>query len=52
MMQKKVQLQKKFELGGFNHGASTLKQLLWYFTSVLFFRSGLVPFSVILVEIL
>ena len=52
MMQNKDQLQKKFELGGFNHGASTLKQFLWYFTSAIFFHSGLVPFSVILVKIL
>jgi putative colanic acid biosynthesis acetyltransferase WcaF len=47
-----VQLQKKFDTKDFEHGASTLKQLLWYFTSALFFRSGLVPFSVVLVAIL
>lgn len=51
-MQKKVQLQKKFELGDYNHGASALKQLFWYFISALFFRSGLVPFSVVLVSLL
>lgn len=48
----KVQLKKKFDTKDFDHGASTLKQLLWYFTSALFFRSGLVPFSVILVWLL
>lgn len=47
-----VQLKKKFDTGNFNHGASILKQLLWYFCSALFFRSGLVPFSVILVALL
>jgi putative colanic acid biosynthesis acetyltransferase WcaF len=51
-MKKTVQLKKKFDTGNFNHGASTLKQLLWYFCSALFFRSGLVPFSVILVALL
>ncbi|OAQ38679.1 acyl transferase [Pedobacter psychrophilus] len=44
-----MQLQKKFDTKDFQHGASTLKQLLWYFTSCLFFRSGLVPFSIVLV---
>ncbi|MEO5911734.1 MAG: WcaF family extracellular polysaccharide biosynthesis acetyltransferase [Pelobium sp.] len=48
----KVQLQKKFDTKDFEHGASTLKQLLWYFCSALFFRSGLVPFSVVLVWLL
>lgn len=47
-----VQLQKKFDTKNFEHGASTLKQLLWYFCSALFFRSGLVPFSVVLVWLL
>jgi putative colanic acid biosynthesis acetyltransferase WcaF len=51
-MKKTVQLKKKFDTGNFNHGASTLKQLLWYFCSALFFRSGLVPFSMILVALL
>ncbi|WP_082911458.1 WcaF family extracellular polysaccharide biosynthesis acetyltransferase [Pedobacter psychrophilus] len=48
-MNNTVQLQKKFDTKDFQHGASTLKQLLWYFTSCLFFRSGLVPFSIVLV---
>jgi putative colanic acid biosynthesis acetyltransferase WcaF len=47
-----VQLKKKFDTKDFDHGASTFKQLLWYFTSALFFRSGLVPFSVVLVWLL
>jgi putative colanic acid biosynthesis acetyltransferase WcaF len=48
----KVQLQKKFDTKDFEHGASTLKQLLWYFCSALFFRSGLCPFSIVLVWLL
>jgi putative colanic acid biosynthesis acetyltransferase WcaF len=51
-MQEKVQLRKKFDTGNFNHGASVLKQVLWYFTSALFFRSGLIPFSIVLVWLL
>ncbi len=47
-----VQLKKKFDTKDFDHGASTLKQLLWYFTSAIFFRSGLMPASVVLVWIL
>jgi putative colanic acid biosynthesis acetyltransferase WcaF len=49
---KTVQLQKKFDTKEFDHGASTLKQLLWYFTSALIFRSGIMPASVVLVWIL
>ena len=48
----KTQLKKAFDTAGFSPGASTFKQLLWYFTSALFFRSGLIPASVILVVIL
>lgn len=48
----KVQLRKRFDTKDFDTGASTLKQLLWYFTSCVFFRSGLVPFSVVLVWLL
>ncbi|MDF3079253.1 MAG: wcaF [Sphingobacteriaceae bacterium] len=47
-----VQLRKKFDTAGYSSGASTLKMLLWYFCNALFFRSGLVPFSVVLVAIL
>jgi putative colanic acid biosynthesis acetyltransferase WcaF len=49
---KETQLQKKFDIKGFDRGASSFKILCWYFTSTLFFRSGLIPFSVILVFIL
>lgn len=51
-MSEKVQLKKKFDTGKFDHGASVLKQVLWYFCSALFFRSGLIPFSIVLVWIL
>lgn len=51
-MNNKVQLKKDFDTKGFEIEASFLKQLLWYFTSVLFFRSGLIPVSSILVFIL
>ena len=47
-----VQLRKSFNKKNFNAGASSLKILLWYFTSMFFFRSGLIPFSSILVAIL
>jgi len=49
---KQVQLKKDFDTKGFYPGASFIKQLLWYFTSALFFRSGLIPVSSILVLIL
>ncbi|PWS31705.1 WcaF family extracellular polysaccharide biosynthesis acetyltransferase [Pedobacter paludis] len=45
----KTQLNKAFNTGTFQIGASTLKQFLWYCTSVFFFKSGLIPFSNILV---
>ncbi len=48
----KTQLRKDFDKKGFNSGASSLKILLWYFTSLIFIRSGLIPFSSILVFIL
>lgn len=52
-MKKTVQLKKEFDTGHqYKTGASTLKQFFWYFTSALFFRSGLIPFSSILVFIL
>lgn len=47
-----TQLRKKFEKQNFDAGASAFKIVIWYFTSMLFFRSGLVPFSIILVAIL
>lgn len=48
----KTQLQKNFNTGDFQIGASSLKQLLWYFTDVFFFRSKLIPFSTVLVLLL
>ncbi|WP_443938098.1 WcaF family extracellular polysaccharide biosynthesis acetyltransferase [Pedobacter sp. MW01-1-1] len=49
---KNVQLAKNFNTGDFSIGASKLKQTLWYFSSIFFFQSGLIPFSVLLVSIL
>ncbi|WP_026898967.1 WcaF family extracellular polysaccharide biosynthesis acetyltransferase [Daejeonella oryzae] len=48
----KTQLKKRFDKKDFDAGASSLKIFIWYFISTLFFRSGLIPFSVILVMIL
>jgi putative colanic acid biosynthesis acetyltransferase WcaF len=47
-----TQLKKAFNKKDFNPGASTLKMACWYFTSLLFFRSGLMPSSTVLVLIL
>src|SRR5690606_10865574 len=47
-----TQLRKAFDTNGFDAGASTVTQLLWYFVSALFFRSGIIPFSAVLVAIL
>jgi len=48
----KTQLYKNFNTGNFNIGAPLIKQLLWYVTDILFFRSKMVPFSNILVSLL
>lgn len=48
----KTQLHKNFDTGGFKAGASGLKQLLWYFTDILFFKSRVIPFSSVLVALL
>ncbi|RDC56203.1 colanic acid biosynthesis acetyltransferase WcaF [Pedobacter chinensis] len=48
----KTQLHKNFNTGDFKIGASKLKQFLWYFTDVLFFKSRMIPFSAVLVLIL
>ncbi|MET4083600.1 putative colanic acid biosynthesis acetyltransferase WcaF [Pedobacter sp. UYP30] len=45
-------LHKNFNTGDFKIGASVIKQILWYFINILFFKSRLIPFSVILVFIL
>ena len=47
-----TQLKKSFNKKEFSSGASVFKLLAWYYVSVLFFRSGLIPFSIILVFIL
>lgn len=48
----KTQLHKNFDTGNFKVGASILKQLLWYFTDVVFFKSRLMPVSAVLVTFL
>jgi putative colanic acid biosynthesis acetyltransferase WcaF len=48
----KTQLNKNFNTGDFQIGASVLKQFLWYFTDVFFFKSRIIPVSSILVFIL
>ncbi|MFD2288840.1 colanic acid biosynthesis acetyltransferase WcaF [Pedobacter petrophilus] len=48
----KTQLKKNFNTGDFQIGASGLKQLLWYFTDVFFFRTKVIPFSAVLVFLL
>ena len=48
----KTQLKKDFDTGDFQIGASGLKQLLWYFTDVFFFRTKVIPFSSVLVLLL
>jgi putative colanic acid biosynthesis acetyltransferase WcaF len=48
----KTQLHKKFDTGNFKIGASKLKQLLWYFTNIFFFKSAIMPISSILVPLL
>jgi putative colanic acid biosynthesis acetyltransferase WcaF len=45
-------LKKQFDKQGFNVGACHLKVYIWYFMSTLFFKSGLIPFSFMLVYIL
>ncbi|MDB5120224.1 MAG: putative colanic acid biosynthesis acetyltransferase WcaF [Sphingobacteriales bacterium] len=48
----KIQLNKKFNTNHYNPEGSLLKQLLWYFISAFLFRSGIIPFSSVLVFIL
>jgi putative colanic acid biosynthesis acetyltransferase WcaF len=47
-----TQLKKAFNKKGYNCGGSTLKIVSWYAVSTIFFKSGLLPFSSILVVIL
>lgn len=52
MKSKRTRLKKAFDKGGFDSDGSLLKIMCWYLVSLLFFRSGLVPFSNMLVLIL
>lgn len=47
-----TQLKKEFDKKGFRIGASWAKTCCWYIISALFFHTGLIPFSNILVFIL
>lgn len=51
-MQNKTQLKKDFDKKDYDTGASRLKMVCWYFVSTIFFRSGMMPFSSVLVAIL
>jgi len=48
----KTQLKKDFDKKDFDAGASILKIMLWYFTNVIFIRSGIIPFSSVIVFLL
>lgn len=47
-----TRLKKNFDKKDFQAGASIFKQTCWYLTSLLLFRSGIIPFSNLLVLIL
>lgn len=47
-----TKLTKNFDRGSYTVGASAFKIACWYLTSMLFFRSGFIPYSCILVAIL
>ncbi len=49
---KQTQLKKQFNKKDYDAGASAFKIISWYFMSAFFFRSGIIPFSSILVLIL
>lgn len=51
-MNKETQLKKDFDKKGFDTGASYLKMICWYFVSLVFIRSGIIPFSSIIELIL
>jgi len=48
----KTRLHKNFDTGDYKVGAGRLKQFLWYYTDVVFFKSGIIPVSSILVALL
>jgi putative colanic acid biosynthesis acetyltransferase WcaF len=45
----KTHLHKDFDTGNFKIGASVMKQFLWYFIDVFFFKSKVMPISSVLV---
>jgi putative colanic acid biosynthesis acetyltransferase WcaF len=47
-----TRLKKNFNKKDFQAGASIFKQMSWYMTNLLFFRSGILPFSSLLVFLL
>jgi putative colanic acid biosynthesis acetyltransferase WcaF len=47
-----TKLQKDFDKKEYNAGASSVKIICWYFISTIFFRSGIIPFSSVLVILL
>jgi putative colanic acid biosynthesis acetyltransferase WcaF len=51
-LKNQTRLKKDFDKKDFDTGASSLKIFCWYFTSMIFFRSGLMPSSAVLVWIL
>lgn len=51
-MKNKTKLKKDFDKKDFVAGASALKIFCWYFISMIFFRSGLIPASSVLVWLL
>lgn len=51
-LNKETQLRKNFDQKGFDAGASSIKMFCWYFTSLCFVRSGIIPVSSIIVLIL
>lgn len=51
-MRQHIQLRKAFDTGSFKPGATKAKLFLWYGVNTFFFRSGLIPFSNVLVFIL
>jgi len=48
----KTRLHKNFDTGDYKVGAGRLKQFLWYYTNVVFFKSSIIPVSWILVSLL
>jgi putative colanic acid biosynthesis acetyltransferase WcaF len=52
MIMHQTRLRKEFPKQDFEIGASQLKVVCWYLTSLLIFRSGIVPWSTILVYLL